>query len=98
MLPVLARMVRLPAAMEAVPRLRALLLVRATSLAPVLARATAPLKTLLLVRLIAPLAALKEAAPLTVSALPAAWPMLPEALMMRAPLAAEAVSLRTSWL
>src|SRR5437667_7724345 len=98
MLPVLARMVRLPAAMEAVPRLRALLLVRATSLAPVLARATAPLKTLLLVRLIAPLAALKEAAPLTVSALPAAWPMLPEALMLSAPLLTETLPRVRAWL
>src|SRR5437763_776821 len=41
MLPVLARTVRLPAAMEALPRLRALLLVRAASAAALVVRLTA---------------------------------------------------------
>src|SRR5438270_87551 len=45
-LPVLAVTLRLPAAIEAVPRLRDLLFARVTSLAPVLASPTAPLKAL----------------------------------------------------
>src|SRR5438477_1145803 len=58
MLPVLAMMVRLPVAMEAAPRVRTLLLVRLTSLGPVLASETAPLNALAaLLMLMAPLVA-----------------------------------------
>src|SRR5438477_610735 len=76
LLVVVAVTVRLPPGIEAAPRRSALLLIRLISLALVLARPTAPLKRLAAaLRLMAPLVALKLAAPLTLRAVLAAWVM-----------------------
>src|SRR5437764_14383275 len=67
-------------------------------LGPMVGGTGALLKSSVLLRLMAPLTALKEAAPLTVSAVLAAWVMLPAALMLRAPLLTEILPRLRAWL